>query len=268
MPVTFLFVVTALLYAAAVLLYLLHLARGVVGLEKPTHAALGVAVVCHVAFLLVDGQATGRHPFSDIPGTLTVLSLGTAIAFLLAALRYRIMVLGAFVTPLTLLFFLASGLAHQVAPVPPEVRSAMLPFHVGVNVVGLVAFALAFGASLAYVLQERKLRRKELGGVFRRLPPLDVLDTLSFRSLSVGFPLFTVGVVTGALWVARAPTATSYFSAAHVIGLFTWFVFAGVLGMRVLAGWQGRRAALGTMVGFLCALVVLASYVLRPGVGP
>lgn len=266
MPVTLLFVATALLYAAAAVLYLLHLTRGVQGLDRPTHATLAAAILAHIAFLLADGLALGRNPFGDIHGTLTVLSLGLAIAFLLAAFRYRITVLGAFVTPVTLLFFLASGLSHQVAPVPQELKSALLPLHVAVNVVGVIAFALAFGASSAYVLQSRKLRRKELGGVFRRLPALDVLDKFAFRALLVGFPLFTGGVVSGTLWIARArDSVASPLVVAHGVGVLTWLVFAGVLGMRVLAGWSGRRAAIGTIVGFVCALTVLAIYVFGAG---
>lgn len=264
MVVTVLFVTTALLYAAAALLYLAHLARGVERLERRTHITLGTAVVSHVAFLFFDVSSGRGVSFEGIHGALAILSLATVIAFLLAAMRYRVAVLGAFVTPLALLFFLASGLVHEVAPVPSAVRSALLPFHIAMNVLGMVAFALAFGASTAYVLQDRKLRRKELAGIFRRLPSLDVLDGFSVRALSVGFPAFTAGVVTGTLWIVRTPDGVPHLSPAHFIGLVTWVVFASVIGLRVLAGWQGRRAALGTMLGFACAMVVLAIYVLRP----
>lgn len=262
-----LFVATTLLYALATVLYLFRLAGGIKGFERATHGALGVAVLSHGAFLVSEAMASRRDPFDDLHGTLSVLSLGIAIAFLLATLRYRIAVLGAFVTPVTLLFLLASGLAHQVAPVPSELRAAMLPVHVGVIVFGMIAFTIAFGASTAYMLQERKLRRKELGGVFRRLPPLDVLDTLSYRALTLGFPLFTVGIVVGALWIARAADGSVGFGVAQVIGLVTWFVFASVIALRVLAGWRGRRAAYGTVLGFLCAVVVLAIYVFQPAGG-
>ena len=44
---------------------------------------------------------------------------------------------------------------------------------------------------------------REFTGFFQRLPPLDVLDTLGFRLLSVGFPLLSIGVVSGALWAVR-----------------------------------------------------------------
>jgi len=262
-----LFIATTLLYGLAAGLYLFRLARSGQHDERFTHIALGVAVVSHAAFLLSETLSTHRDPFDDIHGTLSVLSFGTAVAFLLATLRYRVAVLGAFITPITLLFLLASGVAHQVAPVPSELRHAMLPLHVGVIVFGLVAFAIAFGSSTAYIVQERKLRRKELGGVFKRLPPLDVLDTVSYRALSIGFPLFTIGVVVGALWIARAADGSVGYGAAQIIGLVTWFVFASVMALRVLAGWRGRRAALGTMFGFTCAVVVLAIYVFQPEAG-
>src|SRR5262249_4481459 len=154
-----------------------------------------------------------------------------------------------------------------VAAVPQHVRSLLLPIHVGVNIAGLVAFALAFGASLAYVLQAHLLRTKRLGGVFHRLPSLDVLDLLSFRSVLVGFPLLTVGVITGALWAVRIHPNAPLFSAPQAIALLTWLVFAWVLLARLLGGWQGRRAAYGTIAGFLCSVAVLVAYWFRSGSG-
>lgn len=258
------FMATAVLYAAASLAYYVLLSRGLGASERYVHGLLGAAVLCHVAFVALERQARGASPFVDIHGTLTVLSLGTSIAFLLATLRYRIAVVGAFVTPITLAFLLGAGVSHHTAPLTPGFAIALLPVHVGVTVLGLVAFALAFGASLGYVLQERKLRRKELTGIFRRLPPLDVLDTVSSRALVIGFPLFTAGVILGALFVARGASPDGI-SPAQMVGLVTWLVFASVLFLRVLAGWQGRRAAIGTMLGFACSVVVLTMYALGGG---
>jgi ABC-type transport system involved in cytochrome c biogenesis permease subunit len=162
-----LFIVAAVLYGIACALYLAFLARGAQRVEKL------MTVIAH------------HSPFEDIHSTLTIASLGTMIGFLLAVLRFpSVNVLGAFITPITLLFLLASGLGRAVAPVPQEVRSMLLPLHVGVNVLGVVAFAIAFGASSAYVIQERMVRRKQLGGIFQRLPSLDVLDTVSSPSAS------------------------------------------------------------------------------------
>jgi ABC-type uncharacterized transport system permease subunit len=81
----------------------------------------------------------------------------------------------------------------------------------------------------------------------------------------VGFPLFTLGVVTGSVWAARIGQGLS-FSTGQGFAVIAWFFFASVLLSRVAGGWSGRRAAVGTMLGFLCAMVAILGYVLR-GVG-
>jgi ABC-type uncharacterized transport system permease subunit len=259
-----LFAAIAVLYFVAGAIYLAHLIRGTEGLARIGTWTLAVAAVAHLALLGTDLYA-GAMSF-DIHEALAAAALLLTLAFLAAARgRPKMQVVGAFVTPVTLLFFLGAGLRRGVGTVPPEVRSAVLPLHVTVNVLGVVAFALAFGVALAYLLQERQLRRKQLGGIFQRLPPLDVLDTLGFRLVTIGFPLLTLGVVSGALWAVRIDPDAPSISPTQMFGLVAWVMFAGVLLLRVAAGWRGRRAAYGTMLGFLCTCLLLAGYVLRDG---
>ena len=104
------------------------------------------------------------------------------------------------------------------------------------------------------------LRRKHVIGVFQRLPALDVLDSIGLKSVTVGFPLFTIGLVTGTFWVARGGLGLS---AGQGFGLIAWLFFGSVLLARVAAGWRGRRAAIGTMLGFLFALAAIGGYLLR-----
>jgi len=263
MPVTILFITTALLYATACGLYLVHLLKGRPALGRWATFALVGAVVTHLGFWAADYFIANKAPALDVHGTLAILSLLIVVAFLLSQLRARITVLGAFITPVTLLFFLGAGLGRSVAHVPEDVRSTLLPIHVGVNILGIVAFALAFAAAIAYVIQERMLRRKKLGGIFQRLPPLDVLDSLGFRLVTIGFPLLTIGVVTGTIRAVRTDAPTS--TITQSFGIVSWVMFAGVLLLRVAAGWRGRRAAIGTIMGFLCATAVLIGYVVRAG---
>ena len=145
MLISGLFITTAVLYGIACALYLAHLTRGRAGLTRATNAALGAAVGLHVAYLVSD-IAAGHTSFTDIYRVLSLVSFAIVAVFLASTLRRPVTVLGAFITPVTLLFFLASGLGHSVDSVSPEVRSRLLPFHVAVNVLGVSAFALAFGA--------------------------------------------------------------------------------------------------------------------------
>lgn len=272
MALTLLFACVAVLYSVSGALYLAFLARGTEPMGKSASVALGGAVALHIVYLVVSVATSSRPLFSDIHQALGFGSLLVALAYLgIVTMRARrvgapdkLRVLGAFVTPITLLFFLGAGLRREV-DVSDEVRSAILPFHIAVNVLGIAAFALAFGVSVAYVLQERQLRRKKLGGLLERLPSLDTLDGLAFRLVIVGFPLLTLGVVTGTLWAVRLDPDAPPIGATQTMGLIEWALFAAVLLLRVAAGWRGRRAALGTMLGFLAACAVLFGYVLRSG---
>ncbi|UCH30145.1 MAG: cytochrome c biogenesis protein CcsA [Myxococcales bacterium] len=259
-----LFIATAALYAIACIMYLFVLTRGSSKAERAPGTVFVAALGAHLAFLLLEAPP-GELPLSDISQILSVSSFGIGIAFLLASYRWDVTILGAFVAPLSLMLFLASGLGSSYAPVPARVESVMLTLHIGANVLGLVAFALAFVAGFAYMLQERLLRRRQLTGAFQRLPSLGVLDTLGLRSVLVGFPLLTFGMVTGTFWHVRSGGSQFYVSQA--LGLVAWAIFAGVIILRVAAGWQGRKAAVGTMLGFAFTLLVLVGYAVRAAGG-
>ena len=91
----------------------------------------------------------------------------------------------------------------------------------------------------------------------------DALDKAEHRFLLAGFPLLTLGILTGTLWARRIEAGSASDIARAVFGYLTWFLFAGVLLLRAAAGWRGRRAAIGTIAGFGFALLVLVLYLVR-----
>lgn len=260
-----LFIATAALYAVSCILYLVLLTRGSNRALRAPGTVFVAALGAHLAFLMLEAPSPGEVALSDISQLLSISSFGIGIAFLLASYRFDVTILGAFVAPLALMLFLASGLGSSYAPVSPRVESAMLTLHIGANLIGLVAFALASVAGMAYMLQERLLRRRQLSGAFQRLPSLSVLDTIGLRAVLIGFPLLTFGMITGTFWLLRGDGSQFYVSQA--LGLIAWAIFAGVIVLRVAAGWQGRKAALGTMMGFIFTLLVLVGYAVRAAGG-
>ena len=260
-----LFIATAALYAIACVLYLFQLTRGSDKAPRLPGTVFVAALGAHLAFLLLETPAPRELPISDISQILNVSSFGIGIAFLLASYLFNVTILGAFVAPLSLMLFLAAGLGSSYAPVSPRVESTMLTLHIGSNVLGLIAFALAFVAGAAYLVQEGLLRRRQLTGAFQRLPSLGALDTMGLRAVITGFPLLTFGMITGTFWLLR--TDGSVFYVSQALGLVAWAIFAAVIVLRVAAGWQGRKAAVGTMMGFAFTLMVLLGYALRAAGG-
>jgi ABC-type uncharacterized transport system permease subunit len=141
-----------------------------------------------------------------------------------------------------------------------------LALHITVNIVGLAFVLLAGGAASFYVFVEARLRKKRLAAI-GRLPSLDLLDRLRHRMLLIGFPLLTVGVVTGGIFVSQLDADSLASMARAVLGYAAWLSVAVVLLLRAILGWEGRRSAYGTLAGVACVSLVLLVYVLRPFFG-
>lgn len=259
-----LFYLTAAAYGAASVLFLRFLARGKgdVGVLGPRLVGVGAAL--HSVHIVIASLVLRQCPVEGVHFPMSVASMLMCLAYVLVRRRLRIEVAGAFVAPLALTSLLASHFVGKAEDPGARIKSAILPFHVTTNLFGVALFTLAFSAASLYLIQEHLLKRKRIDGVFKRLPPLDVLDRAEHRFLLAGFPLLTIGIITGTLWARRVEMGAPSEVLRAVLGYVTWFVIAAVLFLRAAAGWRGRRAAYGTIAGFGFAVVILMFYLLRP----
>lgn len=260
---TALFFATVAAYSAACALYLIRLGRTPPAWTRFAQPVLTAAAFLHAAFIAV-GASAGVCPVRGIQGSLTFFSVGIVVVYLLVSRRYKLSVVGAFVTPITLLMLVSAHFSRAHGPLSTGTRGVVLVIHIAANLIGQVAFALAAALAVVYLLQQRRLKKKKLLGLGTRMPSLDVLDQLGIRCVTFGFPFLTAGIVLGAI-VARKMDESFQFSAAQVLAILMWLAFAGVLALRVAAGWRGRRAAIGTILGFLLGVAVLIAYLVRSG---
>jgi len=279
-----LFFATALIYLVASGLFVAYLAgarvfasdermpSGEIDIAKEMRAGttrvapllLLVGVVLHAAQIVVSSFVLHVCPVEGMHFGMSVVSVVACATYLAMRGRYHIDVVGAFVAPLALTFLVASRFVAVDAPEPSlRMRSAILPVHVTVNLLGDALFTLAFAAAVAYLVQENQVKKKRLGGVFLRLPPLDALDQAEHKFLLAGFPLLTIGILTGTIWARRVEGGVGADVGRALFGYATWLLFAAVLFLRAAAGWRGRRAAYGTIAGFGFAVVVLILYLLK-----
>lgn len=255
------FFATVAVYAVASALFSAQLARTPPAIARHALRVLGAGAVLHFCFAAIT-VSSGLWPMRGIQGALTFSSLALVLVYLFIGSRYALKAVGAFVTPITLLMLVSAHFARASGTLSAGVRGAVLTIHIAANLIGEIAFALAFAMGVGYLLQERSLKRKKLMGVFARMPSLDVLDHVGFRCVTVGFPFLTLGIVLGGV-VARSMGEPFFFSSAQILALLMWLVFAGVVALRVSAGWRGRRAAIGTIIGFALGAAVLVAYLVR-----
>ena len=85
----------------------------------------------------------------------------------------------------------------------------------------------------------------------QRLSLADTLDNISYRIIGLGFPLLTIGIISGGVWANEAWGSYWSWDPKETWALITWLVFAAYLHSRITKGWQGRRPAILASIGFV-----------------
>ncbi|HEY0190708.1 MAG TPA: cytochrome c biogenesis protein CcsA, partial [Kofleriaceae bacterium] len=243
--------------AAAALLIVLG------GHARARRAALWLVVIAFVAHGTDIGWRGTQHvhPAQSVREAIGLLAFIITGGYLLASMRFRLILGGAAVMPVSLVLLVVARLTP--AGTAPEDLSSLGRIHISLATLGVAVFALASALSAIYLVEDRALRRKKFDALaFKdRGAPLESIDRLSHRLVWVGFPIFTLALILGAVWVAKLGAALD--RPEYALAVVTWIVFAGLLVMRQAYGWRGRKAARLTLAGFGAALLVLLIYLLR-----
>ena len=84
-----------------------------------------------------------------------------------------------------------------------------------------------------------------------RLTLLESIDNLSYRTISFGFPMLTIGIIAGAVWANEAWGTYWSWDPKETWALITWLVFASYLHARITKSWRGEKPAIIASIGFI-----------------
>jgi cytochrome c-type biogenesis protein CcsB len=253
------FTCVAYLVAAVVLAY---------QLLRPRQQLATVGAVALAGGFLLQSISIGLH-FLDA-GVTAVTAFHEGLSFfawlmvgsyLIVGRGQRLDVIGAVVAPIAFAMTLASVIlyAEGGGDVPVALRTPWLPVHVTLAFLGNAVFAVAFAISIVYLVQEKGLKRRSRGAILRKLPSLEQLDRLNYRCLAWGFPLLSLGILSGGIWALNTSGTFWSWEVREVLSLLTWALYGGLLQFRLAAGLRGRRAATLTIVGFGIVVVSFVS---------
>jgi cytochrome c-type biogenesis protein CcsB len=250
-----------------------------------SNVAVRLLVACAnlalTAQLLLRWWDSGHFPISNLYESLCFLAWGCTLIQLLVERTWPSPLVPAAATPMALgcvafASFALPDRLQQASPLVPALRSSWLVMHVSVIMLSYAALLVGSLLSLAVLFTDRneelELRGSSIGsGGFRRAALAsdgpgalslsssqfrisEQLDALSYRTITVGFLLLSVGLVSGAVWANEAWGSWWSWDPKETWALICWLVYAAYLHMRLIRGWQGRRPALLASAG----LVVIA----------
>jgi ABC-type transport system involved in cytochrome c biogenesis permease subunit len=262
MMTTILHILALLLYAGVGTWYGLSLATGRSAMPRTGVALIGAAVAAHAAGLIAFSVSYGELPLVGLAASLSTFAFLVGAGLLAAALVSEARPIGLVLAPIIAVVLIAV-VALGIAPTGEELefRGVWFTMHVVLAFVAYAAMAVAFAASLLYLLQFRELKDKRFGRVFRFVPSLETLDRMAARALITGFPALTLALVLGWAWTIRFRHSLSMNDPKVMWAAFTWLAFAIALMSRRGRVDVERRAARVTVTAF--AAIVAVYVVLR-----
>ncbi|HIJ40991.1 MAG TPA: c-type cytochrome biogenesis protein CcsB [Deltaproteobacteria bacterium] len=213
---------------------------------------LTAGLVFHTIFLVYRYSILGVFPVLDLKSAFSFFAWAVIVVYLLLNVKFQLMVLGSFVAPFAAFLMLISyTIPGMEGPVKPIFKSLWLSIHVSTIFIGNAFLAIAFLASIMYLIQERHIKKKHFGSFYSRLPSLATLDRINHYAILYGFPFLTAGMITGSIYAQYALGRYWQWDPKEVWSLISWLLYAALLHERLAAGWQGRKAAVMSIACFL-----------------
>jgi len=255
-----------LAYTGATGLALAYLVQREEIVHRLASAATLLGWVCHTLALVIQAVEVGRPPLENVSGAVSVAVWVVVLVEMWAERQSGLRVLGAFVLPVVLMLSVSvTARPLNLRQFAPALTSAWVWVHIALALIGIAAFILNFAGAVMYLLQERQLKAKRPGAFYYRLPALETLDRLTYKTLAVGFPFLTTGLILGALWARTAWGSVLTFDPLAFFSFVAWAIYAGTLAGRAAAGWHGRRAAYFAIIGFGALALTLGAGLFLPG---
>jgi len=209
---------------------------------------VGLMVRWYESYLIAPD--VGHIPISNLYEVFILFCLITALLYLHYEQKLNTRQLGGFVLLVInaavafILWYTFDRQAHNIQPLVPALQSYWMKIHVPANFVGYGAFSLAAMVACAYLLANK-------GILASRLPSLDVLDDLMYKSIAVGFAFFTIATILGAMWAAEAWGGYWSWDPKETWALIVWLNYAAWLHLRMVKGLRGPLLAWWSLIGLL-----------------
>jgi len=213
---------------------------------------LWIGYICLTFLLLFQYRQMGVAPALTFRTALVFFAWAVLGAYLFLYLKFKLMILGSFIASLAaVLLILSLFITAPEITIHPALKNPWLSLHILTSVLGNGMLSVTFIAALMYLIQERQIKHKQFGSLYKRLPSLETLDNISQYSLIFGFSLLTIGMITGSIYAQSALGTYWQWDSKEVWTLIVWLIYAVLLHERFAVGLRGRKAAWLSILAFL-----------------
>ena len=209
------------------------------------------AVILHGVAIGLRCAEMHRAPFTNPAESLSLLSWIVALVYLGTELLWKLSASGPFALSLSfLLVLLGAALGGDTTSSPSGSGSAHLlsqravTLHILAIITAMATFALSFCCAALYLIENHILKSKHGLLWMKRLPPLMTVESAAFTLVAIGFPLLTIGILSGLIRAGSGDMIAGWQMDPKVLLAYAvWAVYGVYLWTRVSAKWPPVRSA-------------------------
>ncbi|MDR4505788.1 MAG: cytochrome c biogenesis protein [Candidatus Scalindua sp.] len=230
--------------------------------RKAANYFIASGLCLHSVFLLATCLRSGNLPITTLFESATfylflIVLISVALKYL-----YRFPSITIFLMPAITGFSIAAvALVGNSLSLTYELKRFWQFAHIIPIFLGYSTFTVSFILSIMYLTQERQLKKKTFGPLFDSLPSLETLDAFMWKTITLGFPLLTIGLASGTVWAKTSNILGElwYLDSTVLLGFLTWLIYAALLHLRLGASFHGTKVALVTVIGFIVVVFTFIS---------
>ena len=230
---------------------------------------------CLCTSLIIRWITNGYFPLSNLYESLLFLTWCLTFTQIILEYKNQNIIVGTINAPVSLFIISFASFSlpmdmQEATPLVPALRSNWLMMHVTIMMISYAALMLGSLLSILFLvisqtnfLYQRKQYEAEGNNSYNinrnslifnqnknQISLLNSIDNLSYRTIGLGFPLLTVGIIAGAVWANEAWGSYWSWDPKETWALITWLIFASYLHSRLTKSWSGKRPAIIASLGF------------------
>ena len=132
--------------------------------------------------------------------------------------------------------------------------------HVLFIFIAMAILLASFLSGFFYLIRERRIKHKKIGGTLDRLPPLELMDHIHYSTFFGGFVFLTLGIMAGAGWSKSTLGVYVTNDFRQLLSFALWFFFALYINVRTNRRWFGRRGVGIVLLGLLALIILFVKF--------
>ncbi|HPR62618.1 MAG TPA: cytochrome c biogenesis protein CcsA [Thermoanaerobaculia bacterium] len=240
------------LYSAALYVAVFRIVKQHRAPSRIVNLLLGTGLLFHIISMVISG-----HPMAILAHVLSELAVFVLIIYFIMQALGKWGALAVFIIPTVIILSLFSLLLpRDFAGV--GVSNILFAIHIIVSLAGIGGIFTGMFYTFLFVMQEKALKRHDLGTWFHLIPSLSASEHFAWRSLIGGYYLYTLGILLGFLWSFISKNVWFSPNPKNLGGVAAWVVFSILVLAQHFFHVKGRRSFVFYFLGFACILLAFS----------